>query len=150
MSIAIPEPITAISLALFFVLIKQSFSFKIFVSSLLESVDSLKPMSSIVRIKLNEEKCNNCGRCVKSCPTGAWKGESGYIVSFGGLFGNKIYKGEQIVPIIKDKDTLFRVTDAAINWFEKNANPSERFRYTLQRVGEEDFRKEIKAAYEGE
>lgn len=100
-------------------------------------------------VKLDEEKCNNCGRCVKSCPTGAWKGESGYIVSFGGLFGNKIYKGEQIVPIIKDKDTLFRVTDAAINWFEKNANPSERFRYTLQRVGEEDFRKEIQEAYTG-
>ena len=44
--------------------------------------------------------------------------ESGYIVSFGGLFGNKIYKGEQIVPIIRDKETLFRVTDAAISFFE--------------------------------
>ncbi|MCR5763346.1 MAG: 4Fe-4S binding protein, partial [Treponema sp.] len=65
------------------------------------------------------DKCNNCGRCVKSCPVNAWKGESGYIVSFGGLFGNKIYTGEQIVPIIKDKETLFRVTDAAINWFEE-------------------------------
>lgn len=100
-------------------------------------------------VKLDESKCNNCGRCVKSCPTGAWKGERGYIVSFGGLFGNKIYKGEQIVPIIKDTETLYRVTDAAIGWFEKNANPSERFRFTLQRVGEEDFRKSIKAAYEG-
>ena len=60
-----------------------------------------------------EEKCNNCARCVKSCPTDAWVGEPGYIVSFGGLFGNKIYKGEQIVPIIRDKETLFRVTDAA-------------------------------------
>ena len=30
------------------------------------------------------------------------------------------------------------VTDAAINFFEKNANPSERFRKTLQRVGEGD------------
>lgn len=100
-------------------------------------------------VKLNAEKCNNCGRCVKSCPTGAWKGESGYIVSFGGLFGNKIYRGEQIVPIIKDKETLFRVTDAAINWFEKNAKSSERFRFTLQRVGEESFREDIKKAYEG-
>lgn len=100
-------------------------------------------------VSFDASKCNNCGRCVKSCPTNAWKGESGYIVSFGGLFGNKIYKGEQIVPIIKDKDTLFRVTDAAINWFGKNANSSERFRFTLQRVGEESFRKEILSAYEG-
>ena len=100
-------------------------------------------------IELDADKCNNCGRCVKSCPTDAWKGESGYIVSFGGLFGNKIYKGESIIPIIKDKETLFRVADAAITFFEENANAGERFRFTLQRVGEEKFRKEIEEAYYG-
>ena len=79
----------------------------------------------------------------------AWKGTPGYIVSFGGLFGNHIYKGEQLVPIIRDKETLFRVTDAAISFLEKHANGGERFRLTLQRVGEEEFKKEIQAAYEG-
>ena len=100
-------------------------------------------------IAIDRDKCNNCGRCVKSCPTDAWKGESGYILSFGGLFGNKIYKGESLLPIIRDKDTLFRVADAAITFFEENANPGERFRLTLQRVGEEEFRKKIKEAYDG-
>lgn len=100
-------------------------------------------------IVLDAAKCNNCGRCVKACPTGAWEGESGYIVSFGGLFGNKIYKGENLLPIIKDKDTLFRVSDAAIKFFEDNAKPGERFRLTLQRVGEEEFRKVIQEAYNG-
>lgn len=65
------------------------------------------------------------------------------------LFGNKIYKGEQIVPIIRDKETLFRVTDAAISFFEKHANAGERFRLTLERVGKEEFKKEVQAAYEG-
>lgn len=101
------------------------------------------------KIVLDKSKCNNCGRCVKACPADAWDYEPGYIVSFGGLFGNKIYKGEQIVPIIKDKETLFRVADAAIEFFEENANAGERFRFTLQRVGEEEFRKKIQAAYEG-
>lgn len=101
-------------------------------------------------VLLDVSKCNNCGRCVKSCPTDAWEGESGYLVSFGGLFGNKIYKGEQLLPLIKDKETLFRVADAAIDFFEENANPGERFRLTLQRVGEEEFRKKILAAYKGE
>ena len=101
-------------------------------------------------ITIDREKCNYCGRCVKSCPTDAWEGESGYLLSFGGLFGNKIYKGEQLLPIIKDKETLFRVADAAIDFFEENANPGERFRLTLQRVGEEEFRKRILAAYHGE
>ncbi len=102
------------------------------------------------KVEIDRTKCNHCARCVKSCPTDAWKGEPGYIVSFGGLFGNKIYKGEQILPIIKDKETLFRVSDAAIEFFEEYANPGERFRFTLQRVGEEEFRKRIQAAYEGE
>lgn len=101
------------------------------------------------RIVIDRDKCNNCARCVKSCPTDAWKGTPGYIVSFGGIFGNHIYKGEQLVPIIRDKETLFRVTDAAISFFEKHANGGERFRLTLQRVGEEEFKKEIQAAYEG-
>jgi dissimilatory sulfite reductase (desulfoviridin) alpha/beta subunit len=101
------------------------------------------------KIEIAQEKCNNCGRCVKSCPTDAWKGESGYIVSFGGLFGNKIYKGENIVPIIQDKETLFRVADAAIGFFEKHANAGERFRLTIQRVGEEEFKKTIQEAYNG-
>ena len=102
------------------------------------------------KIELDAQKCNHCGRCVKSCPVDAWKGTPGYIVSFGGTFGNNIYKGEELLPLIPDKETLFRVTDAAINFFEKNANPSERFRKTLQRVGEEDFRSQLKDAYEGQ
>ena len=99
-------------------------------------------------VTLDADKCTYCGRCVKSCPTDAWEGNSGSLVSFGGLFGNKIYKGEQLLQIIHDKDTLFRVTDAAIDYFEENANAGERFRLTLQRLGEDAFREKIKAAYE--
>lgn len=101
------------------------------------------------KIILDASKCNNCGRCVKSCPTDAWEGTPGYIVSFGGTFGNSIYKGEELVPLIKDKETLFRVTDAAIEYFEENAKPSERFRKTLERLGEEGLKEKIQAAYNG-
>ena len=101
------------------------------------------------KVEIDREKCNNCGRCVKSCPTDAWEGTPGYIVSFGGTFGNKIYKAEEMVPIIRDKETLFRVTDAAIEYFEANAKPSERFRATLQRLGDEELRAAVNKAYEG-
>lgn len=102
------------------------------------------------KIVLDESKCNKCARCVKSCPTDAWEGTPGYIVSFGGTFGNFVYKGEELVPIIKDKETLFRVTDAAIEFFEENAKPSERFRKTLERVGDEGLIEKVLAAYRGE
>ena len=98
-------------------------------------------------ISVDNEKCNFCGRCAKSCPTDAWDTVSGYIVSFGGLFGNSIAKGEPIIPFIEDHDKLMKICDAAIHFFEENAKPSERFRFTLERVGKEQFEKVILAAY---
>jgi dissimilatory sulfite reductase (desulfoviridin) alpha/beta subunit len=100
-------------------------------------------------IKLDESKCNNCGRCVKSCPTEAWQGESGYIVSFAGTFGNSIQKGSELLPIIQDKDTLYRVADAAIDFFGANAKPGERFAKTLERVGWDKLQEKVEAAYHG-
>ena len=101
------------------------------------------------KIQLEQSKCNYCGRCQKACPTDAWKGESGYLVSFGGLFGNQIHKGQTLLPVITDKEQLFRVTDAAIQFFDDNANPSERFQFTIERVGEDKFKKVIEEAYNG-
>ncbi|SEK81143.1 Dissimilatory sulfite reductase (desulfoviridin), alpha and beta subunits [Pseudobutyrivibrio ruminis] len=101
------------------------------------------------KVEIDNAKCNHCARCVKSCPTDAWVGTPGYIVSFGGTFGNKIHKAEELVPIIRDKETLFRVTDAAIDYFEANAKPSERFRATLTRLGDEGIREALDKAYQG-
>lgn len=100
-------------------------------------------------ILLDQEKCVNCGRCVKACPTDAWIGEEGYQVSFGGLFGNEIHQGNQVVPFIKDKEQLFRVTEAAISFFEKHGKSGERFKYTIDRMGWNEFEQTIKEAYDG-
>ena len=101
------------------------------------------------KIKLDADKCNYCGRCEKACPTDAWKGETGYLVSFGGLFGNTIHKGEELLPVVKSEEQLFRITDAAIKFFDENAKPSERFKFTIERVGKDKFEKVIKEAYNG-
>ena len=100
-------------------------------------------------ILLDEAKCSYCGRCVKSCPFYAWKGEAGYILSFGGMFGNLIAKGRQFLPVINDKEILFRVADAALDYFDKHANPGERFRVTIERTGWDYFIEEMEAAYNG-
>ena len=98
-------------------------------------------------IKIEEAKCNYCGRCAFACPTDAYETVPGYIVSFGGLFGNKINKGYTIVPFVEDKDTLFRLCDAALDFFKENANPSERFKFTVDRVGREKLDEKIWDAY---
>ena len=99
------------------------------------------------KIVLNSKNCNYCGRCTKACPVDAWENNEGYILSFGGLFGNRIHKGEEIIPIIHDKEKLFKVIDAAVAFFRDNAEPSERFRLTIERIGEDKFKEYILNAY---
>ena len=99
------------------------------------------------RIVLDPEKCNYCGRCIKSCPTDSWDCINGYIVSFGGIFGNHISKGEPIIPFIEDHERLMAVCDAAIGFFKDYAQPSERFKFTIDRVGHEEFERRIRDAY---
>lgn len=101
------------------------------------------------KIVLHEENCNYCGRCAKACPTDAWDVQTGYLLSFGGLFGNRIHKGEELLPVITSEETLFRVTDAAIQFFAEHAKPSERFQFTIERVGLDKFKKVLKEAYDG-
>ena len=101
------------------------------------------------KVAVDRAKCNYCGRCVFSCPADAWDTAPGYLVSFGGVFGNKIHKGEEIVPFIEDQDTLLRVCDAALDFFRENAKSGERFRFTIERVGKDKLETAVRAACEG-
>ena len=100
------------------------------------------------KIAVDQEKCNDCGRCAFSCPTDAYETTPGYLLSFGGLFGNRINKGFAIVPFIEDKETLFRICDAALAFFREHANAGERFMLTIERVGREKLDEAVWKAYE--
>ena len=101
------------------------------------------------KLTMDASKCNYCGRCVKTCPFDAWIGESAYIVTFGGLFGNTIAKGDEILPLVRSEEQLYRVTDATIQFFEDHAKAGERFKFTLDRVGRDVFKKVVREAYDG-
>lgn len=101
------------------------------------------------KVIVDKDKCNLCGKCTKICPKNAWDTVHGYIVSFGGLFGNTINKGKTIIPFIDDKEKLMRVCDAAVKFFADNAKPKERFKFTIERVGEKEFTEKILEAYNG-
>lgn len=101
------------------------------------------------KIELDQEKCNYCGRCAFACPTDAYETTPGYLLSFGGLFGNTIAKGEFIVPFIDDHERLMRICDATIRFFEDNANAGERFKFTIDRVGREKLEETVRKAFEG-
>lgn len=82
-----------------------------------------------------EEKCIHCGKCEKSCPLGAWQGKAGFLIYFGGTLGKQILTGKQFLPLIFEKEELFRLIDATLAFFAKYGNPRERFRRTIERVG---------------
>lgn len=101
------------------------------------------------KIVFDKDKCHRCGKCARLCPKKAISGKPGFVVSFAGTFGNDVIRGKNILPMIESKDALFRVTDATLEYFEKNAQKGERFVKTLERLGWEDFTNKVRDAYEG-
>ena len=96
-------------------------------------------------VLFSKDACVFCGRCAKSCPTDAWQGEIGFVISFGGLYGNRIAVGENFLPIVFEESKLYDIVDVALDFFEKHAKPGERFRNMLDRVGWEMFQNAVKA-----
>lgn len=101
------------------------------------------------KLVLDYDKCNYCGRCAKSCPVDAWDVQEAFLVSFGGTFGNHISKGEEFLPLITSEEQLFKVTDAAIQFFADHAKPGERFKFTIDRTGKDKLYEVLKGAYDG-
>lgn len=79
--------------------------------------------------------CISCGRCVKSCPKNSWSGESGFIIYFGGLYGNRIVIGKQLLPVIHSKEKLFAVIETTLQYFEEHGKKGERFCTMMDRIG---------------
>ncbi len=94
-------------------------------------------------LAFDEDKCVYCGKCAHGCPAVAWSGQSGYILSFGGLFGNRIAAGEELLPIIFEKEKLFPLVEKTLAFFVRHGRPGERFRDTVERVGWDALRKEL-------
>ena len=83
-------------------------------------------------MSLTVKNAITAGAALKSCPTDAWEGRAAiwFLLAACSLVVS-IYRGETLFPIIKDKETLFRVADAAIGYFEEHAKAGERFRLML-------------------
>lgn len=98
-------------------------------------------------ITVDYDKCVSCGKCAQKCPVDSWESTPVYNLMFGGLFGNHITKGRQVLPPIKSKEQLFRVADATIQWFDDHAEPGDRFKFTLDREGWDSMVETVRAAY---
>jgi len=105
--------------------------------------DAIKVDKQKKNLEFDAAKCSYCGKCAKGCPVDAWSGENGYVLYFGGLFGNQIATAQQILPIIFEKEKLFTIVEKTLAFFSKHGRPGERFRHTLDRVGWELLKQEL-------
>ena len=81
---------------------------------------------------------------ITGCQNNCLKAEENDVGIKGG-----INKGETIIPFIENKEKLMEICDAALNFFAENAKPSERFKFTIDRVGREKFEQRILEVYNG-
>jgi dissimilatory sulfite reductase (desulfoviridin) alpha/beta subunit len=97
-------------------------------------------------LAFDESACVYCGKCVKSCPANAWEGKNGYLLSFGGMFGNEIKTGRELLPLLFEKEQVFKAADAALEFYAANGKPGERFGKTIARTGEDALKERLKEA----
>lgn len=96
-------------------------------------------------VALHPDQCVYCGKCIKSCPADAWSGDRGFVISFGGLYGNRIAVGRHFLPIVFSEDKVYEIVEVTLKFFANHARPSERFANCLDRVGWDKFQQEVEA-----
>ena len=88
------------------------------------------------RLVIDNDMCNNCGRCVGKCPFHcADEGTYGYKVYIGGRWGKKVAHGRMLNKVFTDKNELMNVVEKAILLFRSEGIPGERFADTIDRIG---------------
>ncbi|WP_292486685.1 4Fe-4S binding protein [Methanohalobium sp.] len=94
-------------------------------------------------IHIDRDKCNLCGDCISICPTEAWiKANSGYTIYVGGKVGRFPKLAIKLIEMVEE-DELFKIIDKTFNFYKENAQPDERFRNTIDRVGFDNYKQSV-------
>ena len=95
-------------------------------------------------IEINEDVCNNCGRCINTCPFDVIEdGVPGFRITIGGRWGKKVNRGQALNKIFTTEEELLDTVEKAILFFREQGKTGERFADTIERLGFEYCEKEI-------
>lgn len=96
------------------------------------------------KLVIDEEKCNNCGRCIGKCPFhAADEGTYGYKVYIGGRWGKRTAHGQALDRIFTSEEEVLSVLEKAILLFREQGNTGERFADTVSRIGFEKVQEQL-------
>jgi len=96
-------------------------------------------------IVFDAKKCIGCGGCVYSCPTNAWqKRDEGYTIFVGGKMGKFPVLGVKAFDFIDTKNKVLEIIEKTLAFFKLEGVAGERFRETLDRVGIEKYKEQVR------
>ena len=104
------------------------------------AVESSCPMKAAKvidgKIHIAHALCNNCGRCHKKCPFGAFETAcEGYKICIGGRWGKKTAIGKPLSKLFTTEDEVLSAIEKAILIFRDEGIKGERFADTIERLG---------------
>ncbi|MDD3337737.1 MAG: 4Fe-4S binding protein [Lachnospiraceae bacterium] len=84
----------------------------------------------------DKDICNNCGRCVGTCPFDAVEtGTPGFKIVIGGRWGKKIAIGQELHKVFLSEEEVLSVIEKSILLFREQGKTGERFADTIARIG---------------
>ena len=87
------------------------------------------------KIRIDENACNHCGRCIGKCPFKAVEDSiPGYRIYIGGRWGKKVAQGRYLDKVFTDKEEVLSVVEKAILLFREPGITGERFADTVARL----------------
>lgn len=90
-------------------------------------------------LEIDEEACNNCGRCIGKCRFDAIEeGVPGFKIYIGGRWGKRIAIGKALNKVFTTKEEALDVIEKAILLFREQGKTGERFSTTIERIGFEN------------
>lgn len=96
------------------------------------------------KIVIDQELCNNCGRCKGQCPFKAFEDyTNGYRVYIGGRWGKKVARGQALNVIFTDAEEVLSVIEKSILLFREQGCAGERWADTIERIGFENVQAQL-------
>lgn len=92
-------------------------------------------------LKYSKKDCVYCGKCVTACTKKAWTGKNGYLIYFGGTFGNKILIGQRILPIIFSSEEVIEIVLKALKFYQEQGKKGQRIGFILEGKGIQELKK---------
>ena len=105
-------------------------------------MDAAKVVDGILEI--NQDQCNNCGRCIGKCPFDAIEdGTVGYKIYIGGRWGKRIALGMPLRKIFTDKEEALNIIEKTILLYREQGKTGERLSDTIERIGFDSVQEQL-------